>query len=319
LLYIFIASKRAWILDAEERRQVMKSVRTNRERDIKERHPCFSLAAHERFGRIHLPVAPACNIQCNYCLRKYDCANESRPGVSSVVLSSKDAVERVRALVERNERLSVVGIAGPGDPLVNEATFETMRALNREFPELILCLSTNGLCLADRIEDLMKTGVKSITITMNAVMPETAAKIYSMVSYHGKRYTGMEGAECLLCNQWRGLRNAIDAGFIIKVNSVLIPGVNESELPIIAWMAGGKGADIMNILPLIPQAVFEGYPRPSRDMLHSLRSECGQYIPQMTHCRQCRADACGTLGEDGDMELAVLQARIGEDYCEMIN
>ncbi len=289
------------------------------EKDIMKSHPCFSEDAHHKFGRLHLPVAPACNIQCRYCIRKYDCANESRPGITSRVLSPVEARERVRALVGRSGNLSVVGIAGPGDPLANDATFETMRAINREFPELILCVSTNGLYLSDRLEDLVKCGVRSLTITINAVMPETAEKIYSWVNYRGKRYRGKDAAECLLCNQWRGLRNAIDAGLIVKVNSVLIPGVNDAEVPLIAWLAGGKGADIMNIIPLIPQAEFEHLQRPSREIVNKLRDECGRYISQMTHCRQCRADACGILGEDRDMELEVLNARIGEEYCEMVN
>ncbi|MCL4457339.1 MAG: nitrogenase cofactor biosynthesis protein NifB [Nitrospirae bacterium] len=290
-----------------------------REKDIMKSHPCFSEEAHHKFGRLHLPVAPACNIQCRYCIRKYDCANESRPGITSRVLSPAGALERVRALVGRSGNLSVVGIAGPGDPLANDATFETMRAINREFPELILCVSTNGLYLSDRLEDLVKCGVRSLTITINSVMPETAEKIYSWVNYRGKRYTGRDAAECLLCNQWRGLRNAIDAGLIVKVNSVLIPGVNDAEIPLIAWLAGGKGADIMNIIPLIPQAEFEHLSRPSRETLNRMRDRCVHYIPQMTHCRQCRADACGILGEDKDMELEVLNARIGEEYCEMVN
>ena len=131
--------------------------------------------------------------------------------------------------------------------------------------------------------------------------------------------TGRDAAECLLCNQWRGLRNAIDAGLIVKVNSVLIPGINDTEIPLIAWLAGGKGADLMNIMPLIPQAEFEYLQRPSREMINSMRDKCIQYVPQMTHCKQCRADACGILGEDKDMELEVLNARIGEEYCEMVN
>jgi nitrogen fixation protein NifB len=288
-------------------------------KNIIKTHPCFSKEAHHKFGRIHLPVAPACNIRCRYCIRKYDCANESRPGITSKVLTPSEALERVRALVERNDRLSVVGIAGPGDPLANDATFETMKAIHREFPELVLCISTNGLYLSDRLEDLVKSGVKSLTITINAVMPETAEKIYSWVLYRGRRYTGRDAAECILCNQWRGLRNAIDSGLIVKVNSVLIPGVNDEEIPLIAWLAGGKGADLMNIIPLIPQAEFEYFQRPSREMINSMREKCIQYIPQMTHCRQCRADACGILGEDKDMELEVLNARIGEEYCEMVN
>ncbi len=288
-------------------------------RSIIDNHPCFSREAHHKFGRIHLPVAPACNIQCRYCIRKYDCANESRPGITSKVLTPPEALERVRTLVDRNERISVIGIAGPGDPLANDTTFETLRAINREFPELILCVSTNGLYLSDRLEDLVRSGVRSLTITINAVMPETAEKIYSWVSYRGRKYTGREAAECLLCNQWRGLRNAIDAGLIVKVNSVLIPGINDTEIPLVAWLAGGKGADLMNIMPLIPQAEFEYLQRPSREVINGMRDKCIQYVPQMTHCKQCRADACGILGEDKDMELEILNARIGEEYCEMVN
>jgi nitrogen fixation protein NifB len=224
----------------------------------------------------------------------------------------------VRSTIGRNDRISVIGIAGPGDPLANDATFETLSAINREFPEITLCVSTNGLLLTDRLEDLMKCGVRSITITMNAVTPETAGKIYSWISYRGKRYTGREAAECLICNQARGLRNAIDAGFLVKINSVFIPGVNNAEMPLIAWLAGMRGAELMNVLPLIPQAEFAHLQRPSRDVVKKMRGECGKYITQMTHCRQCRADAFGVLGEDRDMELEVLNAQIGEDYCEMV-
>ncbi len=288
-------------------------------KSIIESHPCFSKEAHHRFGRIHLPIAPACNIQCKYCIRKYDCANESRPGVTSKVFSVQEALERVRLLVERNARISVIGIAGPGDPLANNATFEVLKAVNKEFPELILCVSTNGLLLTDRLEDIIKSGTKSLTVTINAATPETAEKIYSWVFYHGRQYLGMDAAELLVRNQWRGLGNAIDAGLIVKVNSVLIPGINDNELPLIAQLAGKKGADLMNILPLIPQAEFGRLQRPSREEVSRMREDCKPHMPQMTHCKQCRADAFGILGEDKDMELEALNAKIGEDYCEMIN
>lgn len=301
----------------------MKSVlrgaaKAKTDNDILKTHPCFSEEAHRKFGRIHLSVAPACNIQCKYCLRNYDCANESRPGVTSKVLSPCEAVVRVRSAIGRNDRISVVGIAGPGDPLANDSTFETLSALNREFPEITLCVSTNGLLLTDRLEDLMDCGVRSITITMNAVTPDSAEKIYSWISYRGKRFTGREAAECLVYNQARGLRNAIDAGFLVKINSVFLPGVNNAEIPLIAWLAGMRGAELMNILPLIPQAEFAHLQRPSRDIVTKMRGECEKYITQMTHCRQCRADAFGGLGDDRDMELEVLNAQIGEDYCEMV-
>jgi nitrogen fixation protein NifB len=43
--------------------------------DIREKvqnHPCYSEDAHHYFARMHVAVAPACNIQCHYCNRKYD-------------------------------------------------------------------------------------------------------------------------------------------------------------------------------------------------------------------------------------------------------
>ena len=46
-------------------------------------HPCFNKKASTSYGRVHLPVAPHCNIQCNFCNRIYDCANENRPGVTA--------------------------------------------------------------------------------------------------------------------------------------------------------------------------------------------------------------------------------------------
>ncbi len=286
--------------------------------DIIKVHPCFSESAHHRFGRVHLPVAPQCNIQCKYCIRKYDCANESRPGITSRVLMPAEALERVRVLVERNDRLSVVGIAGPGDPLANDSSFEVFSTIKKEFPDIVLCVSTNGLCLTDRLDDLIKSGVRSLTVTINAVTPMIAEKIYSWVSYKGRRYYGKDAARRIVSNQWRGLTNAIDAGFIVKVNTVFIPGINDVEIPLIAWRAGEIGADIMNIMPLIPQADFKNLNRPSYEAITKKRTECKKYISQMTHCRQCRADACGVIGEDKDMELEVIHARIGEEYCEMI-
>jgi nitrogen fixation protein NifB len=282
------------------------------------KHPCFSKEAHHKFGRIHLPVAPACNIQCRYCVRKYDCANESRPGVTSTVLSPENALERIRLLIDRNENISVIGIAGPGDPFANDATFEVLGAINREFPEIILCVSTNGLLLPDRLHDLLRTGVRTLTITINAVTPDTAEKIYSWVLCNGTTFKGREAAEYLLYNQQAGLKNAVQAGLAVKVNTVFIPGINDTDIPSIASLAGAAGADIMNIIPLIPQAGFAHLHRPSHEMVTGMRNKCGEYILQMTHCRQCRADAFGVLGEDRDMELEMLHAKIGEDYCEMV-
>jgi nitrogen fixation protein NifB len=150
------------------------------------------------------------------------------------------------------------------------------------------------------------------------VRPETAERIYSWVLYRGARLTGQEAAKTLLANQWVGLSNAIEMGLLVKVNSVYLPGVNDEDLALVAQRAGELGADIMNVLPLIPQGEFSGLSRPSYEALHAKRDELRPFMPQMSHCRQCRADACGTLGEDKDMEYETLMSRIGEEYAESV-
>lgn len=93
-----------------------------------ETHPCYSEDAHHYFARMHVAVAPACNIQCHYCNRKYDCANESRPGVATELLTPAQSVRKVLAVAAAIPELAVVGIAGPGDPLANPTrVFATLR------------------------------------------------------------------------------------------------------------------------------------------------------------------------------------------------
>jgi len=294
-------------------------VLTASEREVFAGHPCFSEDVHKKRGRIHLPVAPDCNVQCGYCVRKFDCVNESRPGVASTLLTPAEAVHRVRAVVGRNGNIGAVGIAGPGEPLANEATFETLAAIGEAFPELLLCVSTNGLALPDRIDDLVACGVRSLTVTINAVMPETAEAVYAWVGGpNGERLRGPEGAEYLLSRQWAGLEAAVKAGLVVKVNSVYIPGVNDMELPAIAQVAGEIGAHLSNIIPVIPQSRFQHVSPPTPADVHAMRAECSPYLAQMSHCRQCRADACGLIGEDKDMESEALLSALGDDYCEMV-
>jgi len=263
-------------------------------------HPCFG-GNHRKNGRIHLAVAPKCNIKCGYCTRRHDCANESRPGVTSRILTPQEALERVREVTSSailGPIIKVVGIAGPGDPLANEETFETFRLIGEEFPDLIKCMSTNGLLLPEKIDLLHELDLHSLTVTVNAIDPEVGARIYGHILYHGKRYTGVEAARILLANQFAGIERAAEYGMTIKVNTVLVPGVNDDQVPLIARRIKELGAFVMNVMPLIPQADFAEIAPPSPEKLEMIRNENEQIIGQFKHCRQCRADAVGLIGED---------------------
>ncbi|HTP65730.1 MAG TPA: radical SAM protein [Geobacteraceae bacterium] len=263
-------------------------------------HPCFGGNRHKN-GRIHLAVAPKCNIKCGYCTRRHDCANESRPGVTSRILTPREALERVRETMASKilgPIIKVVGIAGPGDPLANEETFETFRLIGEEFPDLIKCMSTNGLLLPEKIDLLHDLGLHSLTVTLNTLDPEVGARIYSHVLYRGRRYTGVEASRLLLAGQLEGIERAAAYGMTIKVNTVLVPGINDEQVPLIARRVKELGAFVMNVMPLIPQADFAGIVPPTPEMLDRVRIDNEKIIGQFKHCRQCRADAAGLIGED---------------------
>ena len=261
-------------------------------------HPCFSEKACHAFGRCHLPVAPRCNIQCNYCIRDFDCVNESRPGVTTKVLDPEEAVKMVRNVLEKYTYIKVIGIAGPGEPLANEETMETLRRLHEEFPNVIKCISTNGLLLPEKIDLLEKYDVGNVTVTLNAIDPAIGAKIYQFVDYHGKRYEGLEAARILLENQLKGIELAVARHMIVKVNTVYIPGINEEHIPAIAKKVGEMGVYTFNVIPLIAQYKFSHITPPTPEMKRKMQDACAQYVRQMRHCQRCRADAIGRLGHD---------------------
>ena len=263
-------------------------------------HPCFG-GDHRNNGRMHLAIAPRCNIKCGYCSRRHDCANESRPGVTSRLLTPQEAVEKVREVMASKilgPIIKVVGVAGPGDPLANEETFETFRQVREEFPHLILCMSTNGLLLPEKIYLLDHIGLRSLTVTINAMDPAIGTRIYSHINYDGRKMSGIDAARILIGNQLAGVRMAAERGITVKINTVLIPGVNESEVPLIAEKVKELGAVVMNVLPLIPQADFANALPPTAEQLADVRKRSERIIGQFKHCRQCRADAIGIIGQD---------------------
>ena len=270
-------------------------------------HPCYNEEAHHHYARIHVAVAPACNIQCNYCNRKYDCSNESRPGVTSERMSPEEAIKKVLHVGAQIPQLSVVGIAGPGDALANpKATFETFAYLNRYAPDLKLCLSTNGLALIDHIDALKAHNVHHVTVTINSVdqSGEIGAKIYPWIYHNHKRYRGTEAAQLLLKRQLEGIKACVDAGILVKANSVLIPHINDKHLGDVAKVLRDLGVFLHNVMPLISKKEYgtkfglEGIPSASPKALMKAQEACGTDMKLMKHCRQCRADAVGLINQD---------------------
>ncbi len=275
-------------------------------------HPCYHCSGHQ-YARMHLPIAPRCNVQCNYCVRKFDCPNESRPGVTTKVLTPEEAFERYKIVKEKVPNLTVVGIAGPGDALANfEETKRTLELIRNYDPEVTFCLSTNGLLLPTYAEELVHLGVSHVTVTVNAIDPKIAEKIYKYINFMGTRYEGESAGAILLSNQLSGLRFLVSKGIICKVNIVALKGINDTHIPDIVKKMKEIGVYITNIMPMLPVvgSAFEHMSSLTNKEIEKLRKDCGLILKQMTHCKQCRADAIGTLENDLSLNYRGYQAEV---------
>ena len=257
-------------------------------------HPCFG-SHGATTGRIHLPVCPGCNIACRFCERSIN-TTENRPGVTGRVLKPQEALEIVGKAIEISPEIKVAGIAGPGDTLASDNAFKTFRLIDKNFPELIKCMSTNGLMLSERADEVIAAGIDSLTVTVNAVDPEIEAQLNDYIIWHGKKIEGVEGAKILIANQLEGIRKIAEAGITVKVNTVLVPRINGSHIAEIAATVAEAGAEKYNIIPLIPSAKLKDEPAPNCAEIEAARRAAADYIELFLHCNHCRADAAGIPG-----------------------
>jgi len=264
------------------------------------KHPCFNKDSHHKHGRIHLPVAPRCNLQCNFCNRKFDCMNESRPGVTSAILTPTQASDYLDVMMKRVPNLTVVGIAGPGDPFANPVeTMATLKEVRRKHKDMMLCLASNGLGIGPYIDEIAALQVSHVTLTVNAVDPEIGEKIYAWIRDGRRPMRGIEAAKLLLERQLDAIVRLKAAGVIVKINSIIIPGINDQHIEAVATKMAELKVDIMNSMAFLPVAgaEFENIAPPDNLLVASTRLKAGKHVAQMSHCARCRADAVGLINE----------------------
>ena len=255
--------------------------------DLTLMHQCFAVNSKQgdiQHGRIHLPVSPNCNISCKFCRRETG-VNDVRPGVAAKILTPEEAVKIVGRALRLCPEITVAGIAGPGDTLCTGHALDTFRLIKREFPFLIKCMSTNGLELLNRADEIIDVGIDSLTVTVNAVDPDILAQIVNCAD-----------PELLIKNQLDGIKKVTDAGITVKVNTVMITEINAAHVPEVAKAVADAGAVIYNIIPLIPQHELAWCSEPDCDLRKSVREQAERYIQVFRHCKRCRADAAGVPG-----------------------
>jgi len=86
--------------------------------------------------------------------------------------------------------------------------------------------------------------------------------------------------------------------FIVLVIKMKVVQTNDKHIVEIAKKIGEMGVYMQNIMPLIPQYKFARITPPTPQEKKEMQDKCREYLMQMIHCRQCRADAIGKLGKD---------------------
>jgi nitrogen fixation protein NifB len=230
----------------------------------------------------------------------------------SELLTPEQAVRKVLAVAATIPQMTVLGIAGPGDPLANpERTFETFRRLSEKAPDIKSCVSTNGLNLPEYVDEIIRHNIGHVTITINCLDPEIGMRIHPWIFWKNRRIRGKEAAAILIEQQQKGLEMLSARGVLVKVNSVAIPGINDEHLKEVSRAVKAGGAFLHNIMPLIAETAHGSYygimgrRGPAAEELQALQDECAGDMAMMRHCRQCRADAVGLLGEDRGAEFAL--------------
>ena len=279
-------------------------------------HPCFDPAVRHNSARLHLPVIRECNVQCRFCNRRFDCVNESRPGVTSALISPAQAVAYVGRCIDTGMPLAVAGIAGPGDAFAQpDVALETLGLVKQHYPHLLLCVATNGLAAPPYVPALAAIGVSHVSVTVNGVDPAIVGRIYAWARYGRRVVRNEEMAECIIARQAETIAALVKSGITVKVNMIVIPGVNGHHVEAVAKGVAALGAGLFNCIPLLPTpgTDFETIGKPDHELMQTVRWQASRHLTIMHHCAHCRADAAGLIGEDNQEKTNALLTEISND------
>ncbi len=166
----------------------------------------------DTFGRkinyLRLSVTDRCNLRCVYCMPAEGVRKLSR----SDILSYEELLLLADTAVSIGiEKIRITG----GEPLVRKGILDFLTSLSRISGLQQLVLTTNGVLLPEMAEGLSKAGVQRLNVSLDSLRPETFARI-----------TRGGDLERVL----EGIRIAEEIGFPIKLNMVVMRGINDAEV-----------------------------------------------------------------------------------------
>ena len=195
----------------------------------------------DRFGReityLRISVTELCNLRCRYCMPEDGVCKKSH----EEMLTEDEIIMAVEAASSLGIRkLRITG----GEPLVKKNIVSICRRA-AAVPEIKeVCITTNGTLLPELARPLREAGVSRVNISLDTLDPEKF------------RYISRVGE---LDQAVAGIRAALDAGFEkVKLNTVLIGGFNDDEIPVLAELTRRYPLDLrfIELMPMYDSGDF---------------------------------------------------------------
>lgn len=203
----------------------------------------------DAYGRkityLRLSVTELCNLRCRYCMPE--------DGVCKKRHEEMLTEEEMLCAVEAAASLGVtkLRITG-GEPLVKRNILSICRRAAAVEGIGEVCLTTNGLLLPQLARPLREAGVRRVNLSLDTL----DEKKYTYITRRGSLSQALDGLEA-----------ALDAGFErVKLNTVLIGGFNDDEIPALARLTQQYPVDVrfIELMPMYdsgdfgPQAYLPG-------------------------------------------------------------
>jgi cyclic pyranopterin phosphate synthase len=170
---------------------------------------------------LRISLVDRCNFRCSYCLPD-DAKLE--------FLAQEELLKTDELLTLLRDVFIPLGfkhfrLTG-GEPLIHPSVIDLVQEI-ATFPQTRdLSLTTNGYLLANMAQDLYDAGLRRINISLDSLVPETFDQIVGAK------------ARSRWQQVWQGIQVAHQVGFDpLKLNVVVIPGVNEQEVPELAALS----------------------------------------------------------------------------------
>ena len=179
----------------------------------------------DRYGRkidyMRISVTDRCNFRCRYCMPD---------GIKQVPMSKILTYEQIAEICEAavSSGITKFKITG-GEPLVRLGCPDLI-CMIREIPGTEqITMTTNGMLLSEMLPELKRSGLDAVNISLDTLKPEVFRFI-----------TGVDALDRVLGS----IRDAVDAGLRVKINSVLQQGVNDGEWKELIRLAEHQPVDV---------------------------------------------------------------------------